>query len=178
MSSKMHIAYSGKVPFKVKIIRFLWNFVWFIFFRSSPIYFSKFRIFLLKIFGARVSWSSNVYPTVKIWAPWNLIMGPGSCLGPFVICYNVDKIVCSENSLVSQYSHLCTASHDYNSSSFELISAPIKLEYGAWVSADCFIGPGVTIGSKSIILARSIVIKDVPNSSIVSPASSNIKVRN
>jgi putative colanic acid biosynthesis acetyltransferase WcaF len=32
----------------------------------------------------------------------------------------------------------------------------------AWVAADAFIGPGVTVGDGAVVGARSVVLKDVP----------------
>jgi putative colanic acid biosynthesis acetyltransferase WcaF len=90
-------------------------------------------------------------------------MGEGSCLASGVDCYNVDMIELGSESIVSQRSFLCSASHDYQSPQFELISGPIVIGRKAWVGAEAFVGPGVTIGDGAVIGARSIVIQDVPS---------------
>lgn len=67
----------------------------------------------------------------KIWAPWNLQMGHRACLGPEVICYNQDKVILEDDVVVSQYSYLCTASHDINmlnTANDSLITAPIWIK--------------------------------------------------
>jgi putative colanic acid biosynthesis acetyltransferase WcaF len=94
-------------------------------------------------------------------------MENGSCIGPKVDCYNVDTVHLKENSLVSQKTYLCTASHDIVGSGFKLITAPIIIEKKAWVAADAFVGMGVTIGENSVVGARSSVFKDVPPNVIV-----------
>jgi acetyltransferase-like isoleucine patch superfamily enzyme len=53
------------------------------------------------------------YPSARIWAPWNLEMGDHACLSEDVDCYCVDKIAIGANTTVSQYSFLCSRSHDY-----------------------------------------------------------------
>jgi putative colanic acid biosynthesis acetyltransferase WcaF len=63
---------------------------------------------------------------------------------------------------VSQYSFLCTASHDYHRRNLPLITAPIEIGSHAWIAADSFIAPGVTIGEGSVVGARSSVYRDVP----------------
>jgi len=120
------------------------------------------RCFLLRLFGAQLGRSVHVYPSAKIWAPWNLVMGDYSCLSEQVDCYTVEKISIGKNSTVSQYSFLCTASHDYNDESMPLVAAPITIGCNVWITADVFVGPGVTIGDGVVITARSTVTNDIP----------------
>ncbi len=42
-----------------------------------------------------------------------------------------------------------------------LITAPITINEGAWITAGVFIGPGVVIGEGAVVGARSSVFKDV-----------------
>lgn len=90
-----------------------------------------------------------------------------SCLANDVDCYCVAKVTICRSAIVSQYSYLCTASHDYDAANFPLVSAPIVIRSSAWVGADCFIGPGVEIGEGAVIGARSTVVRDVPPQSVV-----------
>lgn len=142
--------------------RFLWQLVYLIAFRPTPIFMHAWRSLLLRSFGARIDSGAHVYPSAKIWAPWNLVMGKGSCLAPHVDCYNVALVTLSEGATVSQYSYLCTASRDYRDHSLPLMSAPITLGIKAWVAADVYIGPGVTVGADSVVAARTSLFKDVP----------------
>jgi putative colanic acid biosynthesis acetyltransferase WcaF len=48
-----------------------------------------------------------------------------------------------------------------------LITAPITIGAGAWVCADVFVAPGVTIGEGAVAAARSVVVKDVEPWTIV-----------
>lgn len=115
----------------------------------------------MRAFGAKVMNHAHPYPSAKIWAPWNLTMMTGSCLSHGVVCYNVAPIYLGSNSTVSQYSHLCTATHDYTDPSMPLMTAPITIGDHAWVTADVFVGPGVTIGEGAVINARSSVFSDI-----------------
>jgi acetyltransferase-like isoleucine patch superfamily enzyme len=45
--------------------------------------------------------------------------------------------------------------------------APIILEDGAWIGAGAIILPGVTVGTRAVVGAGSVVVKDVPAGSIV-----------
>ena len=160
--------YSHSFSLKNKISRLLWNFVSLIIFRPfGSRLFKKWRVFVLKCFGAKIKWSSHVYASVKIWAPWNLELGENSSLGPNVDCYNQGSISIGSNTIISQKTYLCASTHQYSKKNFPLILKPIKIGNGVWVAADAFIGPAVVIGNNAVIAARSVIIKDVDENTIV-----------
>ncbi len=144
-----------------KLVRILWNLVWLLLYRPSPIPLHGWRRFLLRLFGAKIGRGAHPYPSAKIWAPWNLTMGTHRCLSHQVDCYCVEKIAIGDHSTVSQYSFLCTASHDYADLNMPLITAPITLGERVWVTADVFVAPGVMIGDGVVITARSSVLHDI-----------------
>ncbi len=145
-----------------KLARMLWNVVWGTLYRPSPRGLHSWRRLLLRLFGARLGAGVHPYPSARIWAPWNLEMGDHACLGENVDCYCVDKIRIGAYSTVSQYSFLCTASHDYVRRSMPLVTAPIAIGEHVWVTADVFVAPGVSIGDGVVVAARSSVFDDIP----------------
>jgi putative colanic acid biosynthesis acetyltransferase WcaF len=142
--------------------RSLWHVVWLFLFRPTPRLFHPWRCLLLRVFGAKLGKAVHPYPSARIWAPWNLEMGDHACLSPGVDCYCVDKIRIGANSTVSQYSFLCSASHDYTKTSMPLVIAPITIGERVWIAADVFVAPGVTIGDGAMVAARSSVFTDLP----------------
>lgn len=144
-----------------KVGRVLWAIVWATLFRPSPRPLHAWRCFLLRLFGATIGKQAHPYPKARIWAPWNLQMDAHACISDDVDCYCVARIHIGEHATVSQYSFLCSASHDYSDRTFPLVTAPITIGAGAWVAADVFVGPGVTIGEGAVVGARSSVYKDV-----------------
>lgn len=154
-------------PLSNRLMRVLWRAVWIVAYRPSPRWFHAWRRFLLRSFGAKIDHGAFPYPSVRIWAPWNLEMREGSCLGPDVDCYCVDKVVLGEWATVSQYSFLCTATHDYRNPRMPLVTGPITIGDRAWVAADVFVGHGVTIGEGAVVGARSCVYRDVASWTVV-----------
>lgn len=155
-------SYQNSLSRKNQIVRFFWNLIWGIFARPLPRSIgNSWKLFLLRLFGARIHSTAVVYSSVKIFMPWNLVMAEYSCLAPEVDCYNVDLVKVGANSTVSQKSFLCTASHDISKSFNPLITAPIIIEDQAWVGASSFIGMGVTIGQGAVVGATSSVYKNV-----------------
>lgn len=142
--------------------RALWGAVWLLLFRPSPRSLHGWRRMLLRLFGARFGKGVHVYPDCRTWAPWNLEMGPHSCLADRVDCYCVDRVTIGAHATVSQYSFLCTAGHDYTDPDMKLVTAPITVGERAWVAADAFLGPGVSVGEGTVVGARSGVFGDLP----------------
>jgi len=127
---------------------------------------------ILRAFGARIAPGVHPYPTARIWAPWNLTMETASCISDHVDCYSVAPITIGAHATVSQYSYLCSASHDYRDPGLPLIIAPIMIGADAWVAAAAFVGPGVRVGDGAVVGAHSTIVNDVPAWTVVagSPA--------
>jgi putative colanic acid biosynthesis acetyltransferase WcaF len=150
-----------------RIARAAWTLVWAFLYRPSPVPLHGWRRALLRLFGARIGAGAHPYPSARIWAPWNLTMGAHSCLGAFVDCYSVDHVELGAHATVSQYCFLCTASRDIEERNHPLVTAPLTIGAGAWVAADVFIGPGVSVGEWAVVGARSTVLHDVPPATLV-----------
>ena len=161
----------GSVSFSVKLRRAVWNVVCAVLFRPFPTQlFWWWRWLLLRIFGAKVDFKAHVYSSVKIWAPWNLKMEAGCCLGPHVICYNQAIVTLEKNATVSQYTYLCTAGHrteERLTAGSGLVIAPITIGESSWVGTRAFINMGVEIGKYAIVGATASVYKDVEPYTIV-----------
>jgi len=167
--SKVNLTkYNNKLTKGNQLKRLLWSTTWFLLARQFPrSSVMKWKLFLLRLFGAKIHKTANVYSTVKIYAPWNLEMHEYSCLAPEVDCYNVDKIVIGAHSTISQKSYLCSASHDVTKSDIPLITAPIIIKDQVWIGANVFLGMGVTINTGAVIGATASVYKDIEAWTIV-----------
>ena len=160
--------YENHFSIRNKIARAAWRITYFLLFRPCFLrIMAPWRVLLLRSFGAKLDWTSVIYPSVKIWAPWNLEMGAYACLGPNVDCYNQGKIIIRANTTVSQKSYLCASSHDISDPLNRLTTAPIVIEDQAWIAADSFIGPGVHIGQGAVVGARSSVFGDICSWTVV-----------
>ena len=147
---------------KNQIMRLLWQFVYVLLFRPSPRMLHKWRIFLLRIFGAKIGPNCKLFPTVRIWAPWNLVLGENCSIGDNVNCYCVTKLHIDSYSTVSQDTVLSTASHEFNSLDLPLLTKQIFIGKYVWICADVFVMQGVSIGDGAVIGARSTVFSDIP----------------
>lgn len=150
---------------KVEVLRrWLWALVQATVFRWSPRPWHGFRAKLLKLFGAEIPAPSQVviFPSAKITFPWKLTLAPRAMIGRHVIIYNLARVTLGYGANISQHAHLCAGTHDFTQWSMPLVTKPITIGTNAWIAADVFIGPGVTIGDLAVIGARSVVLKDQP----------------
>lgn len=153
---------------KNKLLRLFYNIFWAIFVNPFPAKSArKWKIFVLRSFGAKIHSTSIIYSNSKIYMPWNLVMKEYSCIANNVIIENPSKVEIGAHSIISQYSYLCTASHDIRNNDFPQFSEPIVLGERCWVCARCFIGPGVNIGDGAVVGAASSVFKNVDSWNIV-----------
>jgi putative colanic acid biosynthesis acetyltransferase WcaF len=144
-----------------KAARMLWAIVQATLFRLSFHTWNRWRILLLNRFGARVHPSCIIRRTVRVECPWNLVMGPNSCLGDRVVAYCLGPVTLGRRVSVSQHAHLCAGSHDYTRPDLPLTRPPVTIEDDAWIAADAFVGPGVTVGRGAILGARGVAVKDL-----------------
>lgn len=146
-----------------KLRRLCWQIAQACLFRPTPAPgFHRWRIALLRLFGAQIGQGCKIYPTARVWAPWNLQMGNRVAIAAGVDCYNVSPIRLNDYSTVSQRTFLCTASHDISELSRPLVHSPIRLAKHAWVCAEAFVGPGVTLGEGAVLAARGVATRDIP----------------
>lgn len=154
-------------PLRVKLLRALWWPWQLLFLSGTGRLLSPLRVAALALFGARIRGPVLVMDGVKVWHPWSLAMQPHSTLGRGVEVYNFADVTIGEQATVSQYAYLCTASHDHTLPSMPLTYRPITIAAQAWITAGCFIGPGVSIGQGAVCAARSVVVRDVAPWAIV-----------
>jgi len=151
-----------KWPLSVLIRRALWQSSLMQIVRFLPRPFNSLRIVLLRAAGAKIGPDCLIMPGVKVLLPWNLEMDRCVAIGADVEIFNHAKVRIKSNTLISQYSFLCTSSHDYTLTNMPLIYSDIDIGSECWIAAGVFIGPGVKIGNGSVIGARSVVSRSMP----------------
>jgi putative colanic acid biosynthesis acetyltransferase WcaF len=149
-----------------KIGRLAWRVTWLILFRPTPWFMGAWRSWLLKCFGAKLKFA-RFHSSVRVWAPWLLEAGQYVYVDENVNLYNAYGITLGDRVVISQGSFLCSATHDYTDVRYTLQGGRITVGNDCWIAAEVFVGPGVRIGTGAVAGARAVVVKDVPDWSVV-----------
>jgi len=148
-------------PIETKIRRGLWTYVIEPLVRWLPKPFSPWRTFALRMMGASIGPHCLILPGVKICMPWNLHLGDHVAIGEGANIYNLAPISIGRMTVVSQFSFLCTGSHDYRKSDMPLQCSPILIGNECWIAAGVYVAPGVSIANGVVVGAMSVVTKSL-----------------
>lgn len=144
-----------------RLYRALWILTWLLLARWTPRPLRAWRRFLLRSFGARMGQGADVRGAAKVWSPSNLIMHDYALVGPGVHCYNMATVELGRFVVISQRAHICGGTHEIDEPTMQLRARPIRIGAHAWVAAEAFVGPGVTIGEGTVLGARGVATRDL-----------------
>lgn len=130
---------------------------------------SSIRIHALRAFGAEIGSGVVFRPRTRVKFPWKLRIGDRSWIGEGVWFHNQDLIEIGNDVVISQESFLTTGSHAHKRD-MKLITSPITIGSGAWVTSRCIILGGANIGRSALVAPGTVVKGHVPSNTIVSPA--------
>ncbi len=116
---------------------------------------------MLRRFGAKIGRGVHIYPSATIDFPWNLGAGDESAIGEHAFVYNLGRVTIGGRVTISHRAHICAGTHDHTKPDFPLLRPPITIGPEAWVCANAFVGPVLTIGERAILGARTVALKDV-----------------
>jgi putative colanic acid biosynthesis acetyltransferase WcaF len=128
---------------------------------------SRIRVQALRAFGAEIGRGVVFRPRTRVRFPWKLRVGDGSWIGEGVWIHNQDGVRIGNDVVISQETFLTTGSHAHRKD-MALITRPISIDDGAWITSRCMVLGGATIGRSALIRPMSVVSGDVPANTVVS----------
>jgi putative colanic acid biosynthesis acetyltransferase WcaF len=155
-------AFASPWPTRTRISFVLWNIIWLFFFRPTPKPMMTWRLFLLRLFGAKISGHPFIAASARIKMPWNLIIEDRACIGERVEVYNLGPIILRERCTIAQETYLCAGTHDFTTPDYLMVVGPIEVRSDVFIGARAFLLPGIIIGEGAIIGACSVVSRDMP----------------
>ena len=136
--------------------RFCWYFCNALFFINPLFPFRKAKVWLLRLFGAKVGQGVVIKPGVNIKYPWRLTIGNHCWIGERVWIDNLADVRLEDHVCLSQGAMILTGNHDYKKETFDLIIEPVTIEKGGWIGAQSVVCPGVTCGEHAVLSVGSV----------------------
>jgi putative colanic acid biosynthesis acetyltransferase WcaF len=127
---------------------------------------SRLRVATLRAFGAEIDSGVIMRPRIRVRFPWKLHLGKDSWIGEGVWFHNQDHIYVGHDVVISQETFLTTGSHAHRRD-MALITKPIRIEHGAWVTSRCVVLGGAVIGQSALVQPMTVVRGEVPANAIV-----------
>lgn len=117
---------------------------------------SKLRVQVLRLFGAHIGQGVIFRPRTRVKFPWNLQIGERSWIGEGVWFHNQDTIRIGNDVVISQETFLTTGSHAHRTD-MGLLTRPIQIEPGAWLTSRVIVLGGSRIGRSALLKPGSVV---------------------
>jgi len=128
---------------------------------------SRVRVWALRLFGARIGTGVIMRPRIRVKSPWNLQIGDRCWIGDGVWFHNRDRITVGDDVAISQETYLTTGAHAFRTD-MGLVTNPIVIEDGAWITSRCVVLGGARIGRSAVVSPLTVVRGEVPPNTIVS----------
>lgn len=156
--------YISAHDFKLKKI------IWFLI--SSTLYqtnlfpFSKIKVIILRLFGAKIGSGVNIKPLVYIKYPWRLEIGNNVWIAEKVWIANESMVKIGHNVCLSHEVLILCGGHDYKKVAFNVYNYPLTIEDGVWLGAQSAVLGGIKIGSHAVLAMKSVANKELEPYSI------------
>ncbi|WP_165073340.1 DapH/DapD/GlmU-related protein [Paludisphaera rhizosphaerae] len=132
---------------------------------SNPLQISSgLRVAVLRLFGAKIG-VETLIRDVRVKYPWKLEVGDRCWIGERVWFHNQDHLTIGCDSVVSQETFITTGSHDI-AETMHLVTKPVRIGDGVWITSRCIVQMGVTIGDNAIVTPGSVVHRSLASGGI------------
>lgn len=125
------------------------------------------RNFYLRLYGIKIAGNSSIHRGCKFFHVGKFKMGSGGVINFNCYLDNRRGIFIGKNVGIAHNTKIYTLGHNIDSPKFETKGAPVIIEDNVFIFSNSLIMPGVTIGEGAIVLAGSVVTKDVPSRVVV-----------
>lgn len=124
------------------------------------------RVRVLRMFGAEIGCGVVFRPRTRVKLPWKLHIGDRSWVGEGVWFHNQDHIYVGHDTVISQETFLTTGSHAHRRD-MALVTRPIRVGNGVWVTSRCMLLGGADIGDNALVKPMTVVSDVIPANVIV-----------
>lgn len=122
---------------------------------------NPFRKYYLRLFGINIGRASSIHRLCRFFHIGKLTIGDNSTINFGCFLDNRRGIYIGNNVGIAHNTKIYTLGHDINDPSFKTKGAPVYIKDNSFIFSNSLIMPGVTIGEGAVVLAGSVVTKNV-----------------
>lgn len=148
-----------------KLIVYLWAVSELVFVSSPWQISSRLRVTVLRLFGADIGYGVIFRPRTRVKFPWKLRIGDRSWIGEGVWIHNQDEVDIGHDVAISQETFITTGTHAHRRD-MGLLTRPIVINDGAWITSRCVVLGGSVIGRSAIITPGTLVKGKIPENTV------------
>lgn len=126
---------------------------------------SALRVRVLRLFGAEIGHGVVFRPRTRVKFPWKLHIGDNTWIGEGVWFHNQDHVYVGANVVISQETMVTTGSHRHRTD-MGLITSPIHIEDGVWITSRCLVLGGRRVGRSALVRPMTVVDEDIAANTI------------
>jgi putative colanic acid biosynthesis acetyltransferase WcaF len=140
---------------------YLWSACELLFVTNSWQISSRLRAAVLRAFGAQIGTGVRLRPRLRVKFPWKLAIGDRTWIGEAVWIHNQDRVDIGADVVVSQGTFITTGTHAFRDD-MALLTRPVVIEDGVWLTARCVVLAGSRIGRNALVTPNTVVRGAVP----------------
>lgn len=156
-----------------RVVVYLWSIFELLFVTNPWQISSGLRVKVLQLFGAEIGTGVVFRPRTRVKFPWKLHIGRDCWIGEGVWFHNQDHIHVGHDAVISQETFLTTGSHAHRRD-MALITRPIHIEPGVWLTARCVVLGGTRIGINAVAGPNTVLSGSIAPNTIVGQGEARV----
>ena len=149
-----------------RAVIYLWAIFELVFVTNSWQISSGLRVLVLRLFGAKIGSNVIFRPRTRVRYPWKLSIGSDCWIGEGVWFHNQAPVFVGNDVVISQETLVTTGSHAHRRD-MALLTRPIEISSGCWITSRCIILGGTTLEESVLVRPNTVVSGYVPAGKIV-----------
>jgi acetyltransferase-like isoleucine patch superfamily enzyme len=141
---------------------------WLVFYLGKARWQCAVKAWYMRLWGAEVGKNLYMERAVMLKGAEDLKIGDNVAIGAFSLINAAGGLIIEDNVNISTGCRVVCVNHQVPPVGIDARfapcwSAPIRLKKGCWLATNAIILPGVTVGEGAVVVAGSLVTKDVPD---------------
>lgn len=141
---------------------------WLVFYLGKAPWQCAIKAWYLRLWGAKIGNNLYMERSIMVKGAEDLVIGDNVAIGAFTLINAAGGLIIEDNVNISTGCRVVCVNHKVTPVGVDFRfapcwTAPIRLKKGCWLATNAIVLPGVTVGEGAVVIAGSLVTKDVPD---------------